>query len=79
MCVGDPTIDVQKVQPDNSKLNELDCETRQTVEKMMFEQKQKALGLPTSEEQGNYGVLKKSRKLIQRWISVMRRLAEIQS
>ncbi len=50
VCTNERQIDMKTLQPPSKHMRDLDDGARATVEKLMFDQNQKRMGLPTSDE-----------------------------
>eukprot|EP00903_Cladosiphon_okamuranus_P013661 g12722.t1 len=59
---GDPEIDTSKVDS-TTKISEYDGETQGAIRKIMFDQRQKSLGLPTSDQLNADAVLERAKGL----------------
>lgn len=53
VLVGEEKIDLKNINPEKP-MEELDQESQTKIKQMMFDEQQKRLGLPTSEEQVSF-------------------------
>ena len=61
--IGDEEIDIKKIKAETvDDINQFDDETRETVQRMMFDQRQKEQGLPTSDEIDKLKILEDFKK-----------------
>lgn len=60
---GEPVVDMQKIEPENSRLEDLDPDTAATVRKMQFDMRAKATGGMTSDQLERQAALERFKQM----------------